>query len=57
LSAGFAQKAAQDTADQQKQLAQTEKQIKWEDVPEELQLEYNPLPTTIPTRLDYEPDS
>jgi hypothetical protein len=54
LSAGFAQKAAQDTEDQQKQLAQKEMQVEWEDVPEELQLEsldYNPLPTAIPTDM------
>jgi hypothetical protein len=38
-------------------LAKDEQLIEWEDVPNELQLNYNPSSTTIPTCPDYEPDS
>jgi hypothetical protein len=39
LSAGFAQKAAEDTREAKRQLAYKGKQIQWEDVPEELQID------------------
>jgi hypothetical protein len=54
LSAGFAQKAAEDTREAKRQLAYKGKQIQWEDVPEELQIDDYPLPTARP---EYEPDS
>ena len=54
LSAGFAQKAAEDTREAERQLAYKGKQIQWEDVPEELQIDDYPLPTARP---EYEPDS
>jgi hypothetical protein len=46
LSAGFAQKAAQDARDREKQLAQKGKQIQWGNIPNELQLDHNLLLTT-----------
>ena len=46
LSAGFAQKAAQDARDQEKQLAQKGKQTQWGNIPNKLQLDHNLLPTT-----------
>jgi hypothetical protein len=54
LSAGFAQKAAEDTREAERQLAHKGKQNQVETVPDELQLEYYPLPTARP---EYEPDS
>jgi hypothetical protein len=54
LSAGFAQKAAEDTREAGRQLAHKGKQNQVETVPDELQLEYYPLPTARP---EYEPDS
>jgi hypothetical protein len=54
LSAGFAQKAAEDTREAERQLAQKGKQNQVETVPDELQLEYYPLPTARP---EYEPNS
>jgi hypothetical protein len=54
LSAGFAQKAAEDTREAERQLAYKGKQVQWEDVPEELQIDDYPLPTARP---EYEPDS
>lgn len=47
LSAGFAQKAAQDTEDRQKQLAQKGKQILREDIPDLLRLDNHLLPTAV----------
>jgi hypothetical protein len=54
LSAGFAQKAAEDTREAERQLAHKGKQNQVETVPHELQLEYYPVPTARP---EYEPDS
>ena len=54
LSAGFAQKAAEDTREAERQLAHKGKQNQVETVPDELQLEYYPLPTARP---EYEPNS
>jgi hypothetical protein len=54
LSAGFAQKAAEDTREAERQLAHKGKQSQVETVPDKLQLEYYPLPTARP---EYEPDS
>src|SRR6266487_2143327 len=54
LSAGFAQKAAEDTREVEKQLAHKGKQNQLENVPDELQLDDYPLPTARP---EYEPDS
>jgi hypothetical protein len=49
LSAGFAQKAAQDAKDRQKQLVQKGKQIVLENVPNDLQFDNHLLLTTSTT--------
>jgi len=54
LSAGFAQKAAEDAREAEKQSALRGEQNQWEDVQEELQIDDYPLPTARP---EYEPDS
>ena len=54
LSAGFAQKAAEDAREADEQLALKGKQKQLENVPEELQIDDYPLPTARP---EYEPDS
>lgn len=54
LSAGFAQKAAEDAREAERQLAHKGKQKQVETVSDELQLECYPLPTARP---EYEPDS
>ncbi|RFU25262.1 hypothetical protein B7463_g11084, partial [Scytalidium lignicola] len=57
LSAGFAQKAAQDAVDREKQPAGKGKQVVQESVLDELQANFTPLPTAAPPQPDYEADS
>jgi hypothetical protein len=50
-------KGEEGTDDPQKKSATIGKQIEWENALDELQLDYNLLPTAVPTRPDYEPNS